>query len=70
VKKDCSKYKKWFIKKGKLIYSVCHEYVFIEATSNTWWIDSGSIIHIVNTMHNFSSLRKPKGNERGTYLGN
>ena len=53
MKKDCLKYKKWLKKKGNLISLVCHESFFVEAPNNTWWVDSGSIIHIVNSMRVF-----------------
>jgi hypothetical protein len=54
MKKDCQKYIKWLKRKGNLISSVCHESFFVEALKNTWWIDSGSTIHIVNSMQVFS----------------
>ncbi|KAL0295040.1 UNVERIFIED_CONTAM: Retrovirus-related Pol polyprotein from transposon TNT 1-94 [Sesamum angustifolium] len=37
---------------------------------NTWWIDSGSTIHVANTMQGFLSLRKPMGSEQSIYSGN
>jgi hypothetical protein len=43
---------------------------FVEAPCNTWWIDSGSTIHIVNTMHGFLNTRKPTSNEQRVYSGN
>jgi hypothetical protein len=57
-------------KKSKLISLVCHESFFIEAPSNTWWTNSDSTIYIFNTMQDFPSLRKLKGNEEGIYSGN
>jgi len=50
IKKDCSKYQKLLIKKGKPMSLACHKYFFIKAPSNTWWIDFSSTIHNVNTM--------------------
>ena len=70
VKKDYLKYKKWLEKKGNLISLVCHESFFVEAPNNTWWVDSGSTIHIVNSMQGFLNLRKPKGHEQCIYSGN
>ena len=70
MKKDCLKYKKWLEKKGNLISLVCHESFFVEAPNNTRWVDSGSTIHIVNSMQGFLNLRKPKGNEQCIYSGN
>ena len=70
MKKDCVKYKKWLEKKGNLISFVCYESLLVDVPNNTWWIDSGSTIHIVNTMQGFLSQRKPKENERFIYSGN
>jgi hypothetical protein len=53
MKKECQKYIKWLEKKGNLISFVCHESFFVEAPYNTWWIDSDSTIHIVNTLQGF-----------------
>jgi hypothetical protein len=63
MKKECQKYIKWLEKKGNLISFVCHESFFVEAICNTWWIDSGSTIHIVNTLQGFLKTRKLIRNE-------
>ena len=70
MKKDCQKYKNWLEKKGNIISLVCHESFFVEAPSSTWWIDSSSIIHIVNTMQGFLNTRKPASHEQRVYSGN
>jgi hypothetical protein len=67
MKKDCQKYIKWLERKGNLISLVCHESFFVEAPNNTWWIDSGSTIHIVNSMQGFLTTRKPTSNEQRVY---
>ena len=36
---------------------------FIEAPRNTWWIDSGSTIHIANNVQGFLNLWNPMGSE-------
>jgi len=36
---------------------------------NTWWIDSGSTIHVSNTLQGMESLRKPMGSEQCIYSG-
>jgi transcription elongation factor Elf1 len=69
MKKDCQKYIKWLERKGNLICPVCHESFFVEAPNNTWWIDSGSIIHIVSSMQGFLTTRRLASNER-VYSGN
>ena len=38
--------------------------------NNTWWIDSGSIIHILNSLQGMTNLRRPVGSEESTYSGN
>ncbi|KAK4408778.1 hypothetical protein Sango_0458800 [Sesamum angolense] len=68
-KKDCLKYKKWLEKKGNFISCVCYESNFVKVPDNTWWIDSGSTIHVANTMQGFLSLRKPMGSEQSIYSG-
>ena len=49
---------------------MCHESFSIEAPNSTWWVDSGSTIHMVNSMQGFLNLRKLKGNEQCIYSGN
>ena len=37
---------------------------------NTWWIDFGSTIHILNSMQGLQNLRKPVGSEQIILLEN
>ena len=62
MKKDCLK--------GNSFVYVCHESHFIEAPNNTWWIDSGTTIHVANVMQGFLNLRKPEANKEFIYSGN
>ena len=50
MKKDCFKYKLWLDKKGKSTSLVGYESNMADVCHNTWWIDSGSTIHISNTL--------------------
>ena len=50
MKKDCIKYKKWLEKKDNLTSFVCYESNITDVNHNTWWIDPGSIIHVLNTL--------------------
>ena len=50
MKKDCVKYKGWLEKKGKSISLVCFESNMVDVNYNTWWIDSGSTIHVSNSL--------------------
>ena len=54
IKKDCAKYKKWLKKKGNHGLTFLKSN-FIEAPSNTSWIDLGSKIYIAY----YSRLSKP-----------
>ena len=50
MKKDCSKFKIWLDKKGTQFSFVCYESNMINVNHNTWWIDFGSTIHVLNTL--------------------
>jgi hypothetical protein len=50
VQKDCHKHKAWFEKKGKNLACVFFKSNLTIVPSNTWWIDSGSIVHVSNSM--------------------
>ena len=50
MKKDCAKFKKCLENKGNSISYVCYESNMVDVNHNTWWIDSGSTIHISNTL--------------------
>ena len=64
MKKDCAKHKAWLEKKGTSFSFICYESNFTNVNHNTWWIDYGSIIHVLNTLQGIRKLRKPVGNER------
>ncbi|KAL4325263.1 hypothetical protein GQ457_11G002710 [Hibiscus cannabinus] len=70
LKKDCVKYKGWLEKKGKSISLVCFEPNMVDVNYNTWWIDSGSTIHVSNSLQGLKNLREPVGAERHIYSGN
>ena len=42
----------------------------VDVDHNTWWIDSGSTIHISNSLQGMRNLRKPVGNEQNVLSGN
>ena len=70
VKKDCPKFKKCLEKKGNISSFVCYESNMVNVNINTWWIDSGSTIHIANSLQGMQNLRKPVGNELSILSGN
>ena len=41
----------------------------VNVNHNTWWIYSGSTIHVSNTLQGMQNLRKPMGNEQCIYSG-
>ena len=42
----------------------------VSVNINTWWIDSGSTIHIANSLQGMQNLRKPVGSEQNILSGN
>ena len=70
MKKDCPKFKKWLEKKGNLLSFVCYECNMVNVNINTWWIDSGSTIHIANSLQSMQNLRKLVGSELSILSGN
>ncbi|KAK4483887.1 hypothetical protein RD792_011096 [Penstemon davidsonii] len=70
LKKDCSKYAGWRVKKGKLLNFVCSEVNLSMVPSDTWWIDTGATTHISVTLQDCLSYREPIDGERYIYVGN
>ena len=69
MKKDYFKFKIWLDKKGTQFSFVCYESNMVNVNNNTWWIDSGSTIHVSNTLQSMQNLRKPVGSEQCIYSG-
>lgn len=62
--KDYLKYKQWLEKKeGDYTTLMCYESNLY--SKKTWWIDSGTTIHVINIMQDFLNLRRLTGNEEG-----
>ena len=72
IKKECIKYKIWLKKNEGMTSLVCYESNFVNSHDlhNTWWIDSGSTIHVSTVMQGFQNLRKPSEGELCVYSGN
>ena len=49
--------------------NVCFEFNIINVSSNTWWLDSGVIIHTCNSMQAVISRRSPTSLEQYVYMG-
>ena len=69
VKKDCPKYHKWLTKKGNQFSFVCCEFNLAEVPPNTWWIDTGTTIHISVSMQGCLRSRIPSDAERFINMG-
>ena len=69
MKKDCSKFKIWLDKKGTQFSFVCYESNMVNVNHSTWWIDSGSTIHVSNTLQGMPNLRKTMESEQCIYSG-
>ena len=41
----------------------------VDVPLNTWWLDSGATIHVVNSLQGFRSLRKPSKAESEIIVG-
>ena len=70
MKNCCTEFQKWLEKKSKPISFVCYESNIVGVIYNTWWIDSGSTIHVSNTLQGMRNLRKPMPSEQCIYSGN
>ena len=70
MKKECTKFQKWLADKVNPTSFVCYESNMVHVNINTWWIDSGSTIHISNSLQGLQNLRKPMGSEQSILSGN
>jgi hypothetical protein len=64
--RDCVEFLKWLNMRGKnkckdLITSI-DEFIYLDYSSCTWWIDSGATIHVVHFLQGLSMRRTlPRG---------
>ena len=75
MKKDCSGFKAWLEKKGKinslnLLETFSLEVNFVNIEPHTYWLDSGSPLHITNSLQGFIRKRKPRNDEVNVCVGN
>ena len=58
IQKECPKLREWLEKKGKSsINYVTYESFLIDVPSNTWWLDTGAMVHITNSLQGFLSKK-------------
>ncbi|GJY92149.1 retrovirus-related pol polyprotein from transposon TNT 1-94 [Tanacetum coccineum] len=67
--KEFPKFQEWLDKKGSSFSYVTYESFFINVPSNTYWIDSGSMVHITNSLRGFFSKRMLQKGERTIRVG-
>ncbi|KAJ9562492.1 hypothetical protein OSB04_007652 [Centaurea solstitialis] len=66
---DCPKFKEWLAKKGTPInYMICESFS-ISVPSNTWWLDTGSMIHVTNSLQGFHTRKILENNQRTVRVG-
>lgn len=72
MKKDCNGYKSWVVKRGiflpKPSFSI--EINLINVQPFSFWLDSGSPLHITNTLQGFIRKRAPRSDENHVCVGN
>jgi len=57
-------------KEGILLYALaCFESNVIDVPPNSWWLDSGATIHVVNSLQGFTCLRKLSDVESKIIMG-
>ena len=72
MKKDCTKYKNWLAKNehaGNDSLALVCESNLSEASSSSWWLDSGATNHVAFTIQGFINRRKPNPDESKLIVG-
>ncbi|KAL8121655.1 hypothetical protein AgCh_018404 [Apium graveolens] len=69
MKKECSKYVAWRVKKGKTCVFVCSEVNLAFVPKDTWWVGSGATTHISVSMKDCLWSQPPIDAERFIYVG-
>ncbi|CAH9119283.1 unnamed protein product, partial [Cuscuta epithymum] len=67
--RECSKFKEWLAKKGTHLFMI-YESFNISVPINTWWIDSGSMVHVTNSLQGFHTIWRLERNQRTIKIGN
>ena len=49
---------------------VTYESFLTDVPSNTWWLDTGSMVHITNSLHGFHTKKTLQKGERTIKVGN
>jgi len=71
LKKDCPKFLKTIIEKnGENIITFVNESLYVQYSKSTWWIDSGALVHVANSLQGFCSMRTTQRRERQIKVAN
>ncbi|GJX73241.1 putative RNA-directed DNA polymerase [Tanacetum coccineum] len=70
IQKDCLKFKEWLAKKGIFESFMINESFNINVPINSWWINSGSMVHIANSLQGFRIIRILERNQRTVKVEN
>ena len=57
--RNCSCFKVWLAKKGNHNFeeiSNVNEFLYVEFSLNTWWVDSCDIVHVSNLLQGFNTV--------------
>ncbi|KAL4554216.1 hypothetical protein LXL04_037399 [Taraxacum kok-saghyz] len=66
---DCPKFKEWLTKKGNNNAFMIYESLNINVPFNSWWIDSGSMVHVSNSLQGFHTIQKLERSQRTIKVG-
>lgn len=70
TQRDCPKFKEWLAKKGNNNAFMIYESLNINVPFNSWWIDSGSMVHVSNSLQGFHTIQKLERSQRTIKVGN
>ncbi|KAF5788317.1 putative RNA-directed DNA polymerase [Helianthus annuus] len=68
LQRDCSKFKEWLAKKGTYAFMIIESFN-INVPINTWWVDSGSMVHVTNSTQGFLTIQRLERNQRTLRTG-
>jgi hypothetical protein len=69
-KKNCIEFLRHLSKQGEDHVTSVDESLFLSYAKSTWWIDSGAIIHITNSLQGFHMKRTIRRRERSIRVAN
>ena len=59
---ECSSFKEWLAKKGNHLNMIIESFN-LNVPTNTLWFDSGSMVHVTNSIQGFLTIRKLERNQ-------